>query len=51
MGHAFFIEDGIETKNRIEGNLGILTKKSQSLLSTDVTPATFWVNRFTKFVN
>eukprot|EP00361_Fabrea_salina_P003869 CAMPEP_0202427040 /NCGR_PEP_ID=MMETSP1345-20130828/1320_1 /ASSEMBLY_ACC=CAM_ASM_000843 /TAXON_ID=342563 /ORGANISM="Fabrea Fabrea salina" /LENGTH=3382 /DNA_ID=CAMNT_0049037631 /DNA_START=76 /DNA_END=10221 /DNA_ORIENTATION=+ len=42
-GHAFFIEDGIETKNRIEKNLGISTLKSWSLLNTDQTPATFWI--------
>eukprot|EP00899_Mesostigma_viride_P025002 jgi/Mesvir1/5687/Mv15702-RA.1 len=43
MGHAYFIEDGIETGNRLEGNLGILTLPSFSLLNTDGTPATFWV--------
>jgi hypothetical protein len=43
LGHTFFIEDGIETKNRIEGNLAVLTRKAESLLDTDNTPASFWV--------
>jgi hypothetical protein len=43
MGHTYFIEDAIETKNIIEYNLGILTKRSSALLNTDITPATFWI--------
>ena len=43
MGHAFFIEDGIETGNTIQYNLGVFIKTSSSLLITDVTPAAFWV--------
>lgn len=43
MGHAFFIEDAIETKNVIENNLAISTKASWSLLNTDQTPASFWI--------
>ncbi|KAG2432951.1 hypothetical protein HXX76_008679 [Chlamydomonas incerta] len=43
MGHAFFLEDGIETGNIIEGNLGFSTKASPALLNTDTTPATFWI--------
>lgn len=26
MGHTFFLEDGVETGNIIEGNLGMLTR-------------------------
>lgn len=43
MGHTFFIEDAIETKNYLEENLAILTKASFSLLNTDQTPASFWI--------
>jgi hypothetical protein len=43
MGHAFFLEDGIETGNTFDGNLGFLTKVSHALLNTDTTPATFWI--------
>jgi len=43
MGHVFFIEDAIETKNYIEKNLAIKTKASFSLLITDQTPASFWI--------
>ncbi len=30
-GHTFFLEDGIEQDNVIEGNLGVLTRPSQVL--------------------
>ena len=43
MGHAFFIEDGIENGNTIQYNLGVFVQTSSTLLITDVTPATFWV--------
>ena len=43
MGNTYFIEDAIETKNIIEGNLAVLTKASNALLSTDQTPASFWI--------
>lgn len=43
MGHTFFIEDAFETKNYVDGNLAILTKRSWSLLNTDQTPASFWI--------
>ena len=42
-GHTFFIEDAAETKNVLEYNLAILTKKSWSLLNSDQTPASFWI--------
>lgn len=42
-GHAFFIEDGIETLNELEHNLAVLTLPSMSLLNTDQTPAAFWI--------
>ena len=43
MSHAYFIEDAIEINNFLDGNLAILTKKSWSLLNTDLTPASFWI--------
>ena len=43
MGHAYFLEDGIETKNIIQYNLAIDVRSSSSLLNVDVTPAAFWV--------
>ncbi|CDW80878.1 ipt tig domain containing protein [Stylonychia lemnae] len=43
MGHTFFIEDAVETKNLIQGNLAIQTMASMSLLITDQTPASFWI--------
>lgn len=43
MGHAFFIEDAIETNCLLDGNLAVLTKRSWSLLNTDQTPASFWI--------
>mmetsp|Transcript_26971 Transcript_26971/g.4964 ORF Transcript_26971/g.4964 Transcript_26971/m.4964 type:complete len:194 (+) Transcript_26971:5890-6471(+) len=42
-GHTFFIEDGIETHNIIEENLGLGTRPTFSLLNSDTTPATFWI--------
>mmetsp|Transcript_29264 Transcript_29264/g.28392 ORF Transcript_29264/g.28392 Transcript_29264/m.28392 type:complete len:776 (-) Transcript_29264:1803-4130(-) len=43
MGHTFFVEDAIETKNYVDGNLAVLTMTSWSLLNTDQTPASFWI--------
>jgi hypothetical protein len=43
MGHAIFIEDAAETKNLIENNLIVDTRRSWSLLNTDQTPASIWI--------
>lgn len=43
MGHTIFIEDAAETKNLIENNLIIQTKRSWSLLNTDQSPGSFWI--------
>ena len=43
MGHTVFVEDAIETKNRVEYNLVVNPKPSFSLLNTDATPACFWI--------
>ena len=50
MGHAYFIEDGIETQNTFSHNLGVNTRASYSLLNFDQTPATFWITHPTNFV-
>ena len=42
-GHAVFVEDGIETKNKVVGNLVVSTRTATSLLHTDQTPAAFWI--------
>ena len=42
-GHTFFLEDGIETRNQLIGNLAIGTRSSSSLLSTDLWAASFWI--------
>ena len=43
MGLAFFLEDAIEEDNILRYNLGIMNKKSSSLLNVDSTPAVFWI--------
>ncbi|MBO0782456.1 MAG: G8 domain-containing protein, partial [Ktedonobacteraceae bacterium] len=46
IGHCFFLEDGNETGNVLEHNLGVLTRKpadGEAILPTDTTPATYWI--------
>ena len=43
MGHAYFMEDGVEHGNVVRNNLAIKTKIAPSLLSVDQTPASFWI--------
>ena len=46
IGHAYFLEDGAETGNVFEGNLGLATKRpapGEQLLPSDEDPATFWI--------
>ncbi|MCX7741618.1 MAG: transmembrane domain-containing protein [Meiothermus sp.] len=49
VGHCYFLEDGAETQNLLEGNLGLLTRRpeasrgEQPVIPTDRTPATFWI--------
>jgi len=50
MGHTFFIEDAVEINNTIKNNIGILTRKSTSLLNADMHPATFWITNPNNFV-
>ena len=51
LGHAMFVEDGIEMHNTFSNNVVSLVHRSFSLLNTDQTPAGFWItnanNRFT----
>ena len=42
-GNAYFMEDGVETGNVVQYNLGIFVIASSSALNVDITPATFWV--------
>ena len=45
-GHGYFLEDGGESGNLIEGNLGLTSRVPQGadrLLASDATPATFWI--------
>ena len=37
MGGAFFLEDGIETNNTFQYNLGVFVKPSSSLRNDDIT--------------
>ncbi|KAJ8026136.1 Fibrocystin-L [Holothuria leucospilota] len=43
MGHAFFLEDGIESGNTFQYNLAVFVRPSSSLLNVDVTPAAYWI--------
>eukprot|EP00966_Prymnesium_polylepis_P007100 163867-Prymnesium_polylepis.1 len=49
LGHAFFVEDGSETRNVFVGNLGSLTLRAMSLLESDQTPSTFWITNANNF--
>jgi cell migration-inducing and hyaluronan-binding protein len=45
-GHGYFLEDGAETGNLIEGNLGLTARipaAADQLLASDARPATFWI--------
>jgi len=46
LGHGFFLEDGVEARNSIVGNLGVLGRvpaATERLLASDSRPATFWI--------
>lgn len=49
-GHTIFVEDGAETKNRIENNLIVSVRRSWSRLNTDTTPAGIWVTNPDNYV-
>ena len=50
MGHGIFWEDSIESNNLVEDNLVMGTKKSTSLLKSDLTPAAYWITRPNNFL-
>eukprot|EP00038_Savillea_parva_P003003 m.119932 g.119932 ORF g.119932 m.119932 type:complete len:4300 (+) comp11038_c0_seq7:960-13859(+) len=41
-GHTYFVEDGDETYNTFDNNIGIATLPLHMMLKSDVSPATFW---------
>lgn len=46
VGHGFFMEDGAEVDNVLEGNLGFRTRApagGEGLLPSDEFPATYWI--------
>ncbi|HEY0395555.1 MAG TPA: G8 domain-containing protein [Candidatus Elarobacter sp.] len=46
IGHCYFLEDGGETGNVLDGNLGMLTRAAapgEAVLDSDRQPATFWI--------
>ena len=43
LGHTYFVEDGLETKNIITGNLAAVTRELFVGLSTDATPSSYWL--------
>jgi cell migration-inducing and hyaluronan-binding protein len=46
LGHGYFLEDGVETRNVLHGNLGVLSRRpatADRLLPSDDRPSTFWV--------
>ena len=42
-GHVYFVEDGLETKNVITGNLGANARENFVGLTSDATPAVYWL--------
>jgi hypothetical protein len=48
-GHTYFVEDGAESYNTFEHNLGVWTRKTYALLESDLKPATFWMSSANNF--
>lgn len=53
LGHGYFLEDGSESGNTVEQNLGMVSRTpvvASRILASDATPATYWItnpaNRF-----
>ena len=49
MGHTYFVEDGDETFNTFDNNIGIFTKPHHMMLKSDKEPSTFWTAIPTNF--
>lgn len=46
LGHGYFLEDGAESGNTLDRNLGLVARippAAVRLLSSDATPSTFWI--------
>jgi cell migration-inducing and hyaluronan-binding protein len=46
LGHGYFLEDGVETKNLVTNNLGLVTRipaVADRLLGSDSRASTFWI--------
>lgn len=46
LGHGYFLEDGAESGNRLERNLGLVARVPAAdvrLLASDANPATYWI--------
>ena len=47
IGHGYFLEDGAETGNTLDHNLGLVTRQpatsGEAILASDMRPATFWL--------
>lgn len=46
LGHGYFLEDGAESGNTLERNLGLVSRVpavALRILPSDATPATFWI--------
>lgn len=50
FGHNYFLEDGIESNNMLEGNLAIKTVELHSLLVSDQSAASYWVTRPNNYI-
>ena len=42
-GHAFFLEDGVETGNTVQNNLALKVYPQYNMLATDTVPGGFWI--------
>jgi len=49
-GHNYFLEDGIESFNVVEGNLAMKTVEVHSLLVSDQSSASFWITRPNNYI-
>lgn len=50
FGHNYFLEDGIESYNVLEGNLAMKTVELHSLLVSDQSAASYWITRPNNYI-